>query len=169
MINKKALEAFFGVGPIGAIFSIFIWLIAVTVEKALSFPVMSIHPILRTGLLIMFAIDALYLLIGSNYQLKKHGRGKALVTNGPYQFIRHPLYSIWIYSFTGILAMVFKSWILIFSVIPINLFWSWLVTFEETKMLRVFGSKYQEFIEKTGQFLPSWKSMRASAEETRNI
>jgi protein-S-isoprenylcysteine O-methyltransferase Ste14 len=168
VIKKKALNKIFGVGLFGALFSIFVWLIAIIVERALAIPVMSIHPILRTGLIIMFTIDALYLLIGSNYQLKRHGRGKVLVNSGPYQFIRHPIYSVWIYSFSGILAMLFHSWLLIASVIPINLFWSWLVTFEETRMLKHFGDKYKDVIENTGQFLPSWKAMREHAREENN-
>ncbi len=165
MINREAFKRIFGVGPIGTLFSIIVWMAALAIEKAVNILPMSIHPVLRMGLIIMFAIDALYLWIGSNYQLCKHGRGNILVTKGPYQYIRHPIYSIFIYSLTGILSTVFRSWTLIISVIPINLFWSWIVTFEESEMLKKFGAKYQELIENTGQFLPSWKAMKGNIEE----
>lgn len=162
MKNRKQLKKFFGVGPIGVIFTLVAWSAALLIEKSLSIPKISIHPILRAGLMAMFTIDALYLLIGSNVQLRKSGRGNDLLTEGPYQFIRHPIYSTWIYSFTGLLSMILYSWVIIISVIPINMFWSWLVTFEENKMLKQYGSKYQEYMNRTGQFLPSWKAMKAS-------
>ena len=169
MINRKAFKINFGVGPIGTLFSIIVWMAALAIEKAANIPSMSIHPALRVGLIIMFVVDALYLWIGSNYQLRRKGSGNRLVSKGPYQYIRHPIYSIFIYSLTGLLSMVFRSWTLIISVIPINLFWSWIVTFEESEMLKKFGGKYQEFIEKTGQFLPSWTAMKDSIQEDDGI
>ena len=165
MINRSKLKQFFGVGPIGALFTIGMWAIALIVEKFLNIPQIQIHPILRTAFITVFTIDALYLLIGSNYQIKKQGKGDVLMTKGPYQFIRHPIYSAWVYSFTGILSMVLFSWAIILSVIPINLFWSWLVTYEENKMLNKFGNIYKDYMSKTGQFLPSWKAMKESLSE----
>ena len=165
MINRSKLKQFFGVGPIGALFTIAMWAISLVLEKVLNISQIQIHPILRTAFITVFTIDALYLLVGSNYQIRKHGKGDVLMTKGPYQFIRHPIYSAWVYSFTCILSMMLFSWAIIFSVIPINLFWSWLVTYEENKMLNKFGNIYKDYMNRTGQFLPSWKDMKESLGE----
>ena len=109
-------------------------------------------------------IDALYLIVGGNYYLGKSDHGKEIAKQGPFQFIRHPIYSAWIFSFTGILAMIFYSWTLIVSAIPLTILWSWLVQREETDMINKFGDEYKLYMEKTGQFLPSWKAMRESIE-----
>lgn len=154
----------FGVGPVGVLITVVIWLVLYFVEQLFGIPQASISPFFRSVLLIYFATDALYLLIGANYQLRKSERGKELVTKGPYQFIRHPIYSVWIYSFTAMLALWRLSWGLIISVLPLTLLWSWLVQHEEREMYTKYGDKYQKYAEMTGQFLPSFKGLKEAAE-----
>ena len=164
MSHKNQIGRFFGVGPFGVIITILIWFVVHYFEIILNVPEMIINPTFRIALMAIFMIDALYLLIGGNYYLGKSGRGKEIAKKGPFQFIRHPIYSVWIFSFTGIVAMIFYSWGLIISVIPISIIWSWLVQHEETEMLNKFGDEYQTYIEQTGQFLPSWRAMKNNVE-----
>jgi protein-S-isoprenylcysteine O-methyltransferase Ste14 len=161
---KEQFREFFGVGPFGVVVTILIWFVVYYIENILKVPQMVVHLTLRTALLAIFIIDALYLLIGGNYYLWKSGRGKEIAKQGPFQFIRHPIYSVWVFSFTGILAMIFYSWGLIISVVPIAIIWSWLVQCEEIDMVNKFGNDYKTYMEKTGQFLPSWRAMRDNLE-----
>lgn len=156
---------FFGIGPLGIVITVLIWFIVYYFEIILNLPKMVINPTFRIALMTIFMIDALYLLIAGNYYLGKSGYGKEIAKQGPYQFIRHPIYSVWIFSFTGISAMIFYSWGLILSVVPIALIWSLLVQREELDMLNKFGDEYIAYLEQTGQFLPSWKAMKESIEE----
>ena len=167
MIQKNQLRRFLGISPLGIVITILIWFIVYYFEIILKIPKMIIHPTFRIALMTIFMIDALYLLIGGNYYLGKSGHGKELAKQGPFQFIRHPIYSVWIFSFTGILAMIFYSWALIFSAIPITIIWSWLVQREESEMLNKFGDEYKIYMEQTGQFLPSWRAMRNSIEDKK--
>jgi len=160
VINRKKFKQLLGVGPIGVLFTVMIWGIAILIERTLKIPQFSISTFLRTVIATIFSIDVIYLLIGSNYQRRKHDKNNVLLTEGPYQFIRHPIYSVWIYSFTGLIAMFLYSWTIIISVIPITIFWSWLVTIEENDMLNKHGRTYQDYMNRTGQFLPSWKAMK---------
>jgi len=162
--RKNQVGRFFGIGPLGIVITVLIWFIVYYFEIVLNVPKMIIQPTFRIALMSIFMIDALYLLIAGNYYLSKSGRGKEIVKKGPFQFIRHPIYSVWIFSFTGILAMIFYSWGLIISAIPISLAWSWLVQREETEMIEKFGNEYMSYMEHTGQFLPSWKAMKENAE-----
>jgi len=163
--SKKGFYQFFGIGPVGAILTVLIWFVVHYLEIIFKIPKMMIHPTFRIALVSIFMIDALYLLISGNYYLGKSGRGKEIAKQGPFQFIRHPIYSAWVFSFTGILAMIFHSWGLIISAIPISLIWSWLVQREETEMLNRFGDEYISYMEQTGQFLPSWRAMKNSLED----
>lgn len=167
MSGKKELGQYLGIGPIGIVITILIWFTVHYFEIILKVPKMMIHPTFRVALMAVFMVDALYLLIGGNYYLGKSGRGENIAKNGPYQFIRHPIYSVWIFSFTGILAMIFYSWGLIISAIPISVIWSWLVQREETEMLNKFGDEYISYMEQTGQFLPSWKAIKDNVEEKK--
>ncbi|MFC1784227.1 methyltransferase family protein [Candidatus Neomarinimicrobiota bacterium] len=167
MIQKNQLQRLFGISPLGIIITILIWFVVYYFEIILKVPKMTINPTFRIALMAIFMIDALYLLIGGNYYLGKSGQGKEIAKQGPFQFIRHPIYSVWIFSFTGILAMIFYSWVLIFSAIPIAIIWSWLVQREEIEMLNKFGNEYISYMEQTGQFLPSWRAMKESMEEKK--
>lgn len=149
----------FGVGPIGVGATIIIWGLFYRVEALLSVPRMSVAPFLRLLLLIMFLVDAVYLVGGGIATLRKYGWGKKLITTGPFMFVRHPLYSALIFSATGALALGFYSWALLVSAIPLSFFWSWLVTFEERRMHRRFGKKYEQYCSVTGQFFPSLKNL----------
>jgi len=165
--RKNHIRRIFGIGPLGIVITVLIWFIVYYFEIVLKMPKMMIHPTFRIALMAIFMFDALYLLIGSNYQLLKNGRGNSIANKGPFQFIRHPIYSAWIFSFTGILAMVFYSWGIIISVIPITIIWSWLVQREEIDMLNKFGDEYRIYMEQTGQFLPSWRAMKKSMEDKK--
>jgi protein-S-isoprenylcysteine O-methyltransferase Ste14 len=162
--QKTKVRQFFGIGPFGVIITILIWFVVHYFELVLKLPEMAISPTFRIVLMAVFMSDALYLLIGGNYYLGKSGRGKEIARQGPFQFIRHPIYSVWIFSFTGILAMIFNSWGLIISVVPIAIIWSWLVQREEADMINKFGNDYKVYMEQTGQFLPSWKALKESPE-----
>ncbi len=164
MSQKPKVRQLFGIGPFGVIITILIWFVVHYFELVLKLPEMAINPTFRIVLMAVFMSDALYLLIGGNYYLGKSGRGKEIAKQGPFQFIRHPIYSVWVFSFTGILAMIFYSWGLIVSVLPIAIIWSWLVQREEADMINKFGNDYKVYMEQTGQFLPSWKALKESPE-----
>ncbi len=164
MKSLSELKRIFCVGPVGALFTLVFWFVVYTLEKMVSFPKMDINPIFRISLVLMFTIDAAYLFFGSLYYLKPRERGKTLVTTGPFKYIRHPLYSIFIYSFTALLALWYKSRFLLITVVPLSLLWSRLVQKEEKYMLDKFGRKYRDYMKKTGLFLPSWKALKEEAE-----
>ena len=167
MKTSPELKRIFCVGPLGCLITLILWLGTGALEKMISFPKMNINPTFRTILMVILAIDTLYLLFGSVLSLPIKERGKTMVTTGPYKYIRHPLYSAFIYSMTGLLALWFESWFLLFSVVVLALIWSLLVQKEEQYMLDKFGKTYRDYIEKTGQFLPSWKALKKEAENTR--
>lgn len=91
-------------------------------------------------------------------QLKEAHR---LVTNGPYGYIRHPLYTALFVGYLGTL-LALQSWTLA----------AWFPVFvasyllfareEEGVMERGFGETYRAYRGQTGMFLPRWSRVRAA-------
>ena len=144
----------FGSGPTGVLTTVLLWVVALQISTWVSIPEMHIAPTFRWVLIVLFSIDAAVLLVWSHIILPPSVRAKTLITTGPYQFVRHPIYSAFIWSGTGIMAMTYKSWLLIVFVIPIHIFWAWHVQKEEKHMIDKFGSAYADYIKTTGQFFP---------------
>ncbi|GIS71126.1 MAG: hypothetical protein CM1200mP10_07030 [Candidatus Neomarinimicrobiota bacterium] len=113
----------FGSGPTGVLTTVLLWVVALQISTWVSIPEMHIAPIFRWVLILLFSIDAAVLLVWSHIILPPSVRAKTLITKGPYQFVRHPIYAAFIWSGTGIMAMTYKSWLLIVFVIPIHIFW----------------------------------------------
>lgn len=159
MAEQTSFQRILGVSIPGLLITIIIWSIGIAIDAVTPIPEMKIVPWVSWTLIAMFVTDILYLLFGSLKQLKKSDWGKRLATKGPYQFVRHPLYSGVIYSATGLIATLQTSWSLLISVLPLSVFWSWLVQKEERDMVNRFGKKYLDYMEKTGQFFPSMKGL----------
>jgi|TARA_B100001079_G_scaffold270666_1_gene285648 protein-S-isoprenylcysteine O-methyltransferase Ste14 len=156
---RTQYQRIFGVGPSGIVVTTFIWFLFYLIEKTLHINTIQIHQLARTILLFVFFLDAIYLVFGSIFFMPLKKRGRSVVKNGPYKFIRHPLYSALIYSGTGILALLVYSWGLLISVIPLTIFWSLHVRREEKHMLKSFGGEYSQYMKKTGQFIPKFKAI----------
>ena len=79
---------------------------------------------------------------------------QALITSGPYQFVRHPIYTAFI-LILGSTLFISSNWL-------IGLTWAGMtvldiasrIGFEESLMLEYFGEQYQEYMKKTGRLLP---------------
>ena len=151
---KNGYKNIFGSGPTGVLTTVFLWVVALQISTWVSIPEMRIATTFRWILIVLFSIDAAVLLVWSHIILPPSFRAKTLITTGPYKFVRHPIYTAFIWSGTGIMAMVYKSWLLIIFVIPIHIFWAWHVQKEENHMIDKFGSAYAEYINTTGQFFP---------------
>lgn len=79
---------------------------------------------------------------------------QSLVTTGPYQYIRHPIYTAFL--------MVLGSTLLISANWLVGLPWIGMtilevasrIGFEENLMLEYFGEQYREYMKRTGRLLP---------------
>jgi len=79
---------------------------------------------------------------------------QALVTNGPYHFIRHPIYTAFL-LILGSTLLISANWLIGFA-------WTGMtvlevasrIRFEESLMLEYFGDRYREYMQNTGRLLP---------------
>jgi protein-S-isoprenylcysteine O-methyltransferase Ste14 len=79
---------------------------------------------------------------------------QSLITSGPYQFIRHPIYTAFL-LILGSTLLISANWL-------IGLAWIGMtvlevvsrIGFEENLMLEYFGEQYREYMKRTGRLLP---------------
>jgi len=86
-----------------------------------------------------------------------------LVMTGPYQWIRHPMYSAILVMLIG-LGLLSANWFIGLSVLPFIVVIMVLRTRKEEAMLvDKFGDAYRAYQQRTGQFLPRWLGRSRSA------
>jgi len=93
--------------------------------------------------------------IGSNISETTLTKDKhVLVSHGPYRWVRHPLYSA---ATTGLIAlsllaanwfMLAMAWVAFAGMAVL------VIPREEAELLRKFGAAYQDYMQRTGRFVP---------------
>ena len=82
--------------------------------------------------------------------------GQQLVTGGPYQWIRHPIYSAFL-LILGATFLVSANWLIGLSFIGMTaLEIVSRIGFEESLMIEYFGDEYRQYMKKTGRLFPKF-------------
>ena len=96
----------------------------------------------------------LFATIGKNISPSHTTRDEhELVTDGPYRFIRHPLYTFGFLIFFGVGLMASMWWVLgalVILVIVVDR----RTKLEEQHLIAQFGDEYKTYMTKTGRYLP---------------
>jgi protein-S-isoprenylcysteine O-methyltransferase Ste14 len=81
-------------------------------------------------------------------------KDQSLITSGPYQFIRHPIYTAFI-LILGSTLLISANWLIGFACLGMTtLEVASRIGFEENLMLEYFGDQYHEYMKRTGRLLP---------------
>jgi len=106
------------------------------------------------GILCSIGVYWLFSSIGSGITPTSATRQQhALVTNGPYRWVRHPLYTVGSSLFLAF-GMIADNWfvaglgILTFILMAVR------TPKEEANLIEKFGDEYREYMKRTGRFLP---------------
>ena len=110
------------------------------------------------GLAVMVLGAALHIWgmqhLGTNLTIGISTReGHALVTSGPYRWVRHPLYSGGMLESVGVCLLLSNGAVALFAVC----FWALIALrtpMEEARLVAAFGEPYREYQRRVGRFLP---------------
>lgn len=86
-------------------------------------------------------------------------REHSLVVHGPYRWVRHPLYTVGFLSFIGF-SLLSANWftavalVLGFGVLALR------TPLEEKRLINRFGDEYQDYMRRTGRYLPRLSKFR---------
>jgi protein-S-isoprenylcysteine O-methyltransferase Ste14 len=79
---------------------------------------------------------------------------QSLITSGPYQFIRHPIYTAFL-LILGSTLLISANWLIGLAWIGMTILEvASRIDFEETLMLEYFGNQYRDYMKTTGRLLP---------------
>ena len=104
----------------------------------------------------VFLVLALWIFrtIGKNITSTVETREEhELVTDGPYRWVRHPLYTVGT-SFFMSLGIVAANWFVGLASLVVLVMLSIRLPKEEEKLSEKFGDEYQSYMKRTGRLLP---------------
>ena len=112
---------------------------------------------------LIFAGDLLFIwshkALGSNWSpILEIRKGHTLVTDGPYRFIRHPMYAAIFLIGIGV-SLLSANWIVALSyMMPTASLYLVRVSDEEEMMIGQFGDEYREYMRRTGRLTPKLRT-----------
>jgi len=93
--------------------------------------------------------------LGSNFSTTLHVRDEhTLVTHGPYQWVRHPMYAVLYVHFIAVLLLTSNWFIGGFFLVALTLVVVTRLKNEEATMIEKFGEDYRVYMRRTGRFFP---------------
>ncbi len=153
-------ERIFGAGPRGLVISLALLALAWQLESAAGLPIITASYLARWVVFVLSVVGAVFVIVWSLLSLPPATRGKELVTNGVYRYVRHPLYAAFLSGLNFGLAVLLNNWIYIIWAVLLHGVWHWNIESEEKLMRREFPSEYEEYCQITGRFIPrigSWQ------------
>ena len=165
MSGQNKLKKIFGIGPTGAIISIFLLAIFVWVNSMIELSIVVEYAGLMKILGIVLVILGLVLHFWSFSTLRSWWVDDKLCIRGPFKHFRHPMYAAWITFICPGVALYLNSWFYLFWVLLLHLLWHKLVKEEEIIMTDTFGDKYKNYALRTGRFFP--KLLNYSIDESK--
>jgi protein-S-isoprenylcysteine O-methyltransferase Ste14 len=95
-------------------------------------------------------------IAGSETRTTGEVGGTFLITNGPFAYVRNPLYlgNMLLYAGVGVMSMALFPWLLLVALIWFYVQYYVIVTQEEEYLAERFGVEYEDYRNKIGRFFP---------------
>ena len=77
-----------------------------------------------------------------------------LITHGPFNYVRHPLYSTLILTIPPMMIIWFSDFVLFVPWILILILSHFIVSLEERRLIKIFGEEYEKYREFVPSLLP---------------
>ena len=87
----------------------------------------------------------------------------ALVTHGPYRWVRHPLYAAGLLLLTSLGLVAASGFLLVASALGVGALLAVVIPREEAHLVAAFGEDYRRYQATTGRLLPRLGGRRAAA------
>ena len=102
---------------------------------------------------ILFFLWAVVTMFAAGTSPEPHSPAEALVTHGPYQFSRNPIYAAFSLIYIGV-AMG-RNWLWVLLLLPpvLWLLGRWIIRGEERYLTDLFGEPYREYCQRVRRWL----------------
>ncbi|MCM8782684.1 MAG: isoprenylcysteine carboxylmethyltransferase family protein [Candidatus Omnitrophica bacterium] len=106
-----------------------------------------------TGIVIIL-VGFLFRITARGYKSEKSNNGRTLVRDGPYRFMRHPMYFGTFLIGTGIILVLFKWWTFFLFLTVFLLIYMPQIKKEEALLTRCFGNEYLIYCKDVPKYFP---------------
>jgi protein-S-isoprenylcysteine O-methyltransferase Ste14 len=108
--------------------------------------------------------------LGKNWAPSLSGvrKNTLLVTAGPYQIVRHPIY-FGAFIFLAALAFVASNWTILVPTVALLVLLYAQLGDEETLLINRFGEEYREYMKRTPRFMPMLKRRDTTTEKKDSL
>lgn len=95
-------------------------------------------------------------IAGSETRTTGRVGGTYLITNGPFAYVRNPLYvgNMLLYVGVGVMSMALMPWLLVIAVVWFYFQYYLIVSQEEQYLAERFGEEYEKYRKAVGRFVP---------------
>jgi len=103
-------------------------------------------------------------IAGSETRTTGNVGGTYLITNGPFAYVRNPLYlgNMCMYAGIGVMSLALFPWLLLVALAWFYLQYSLIVSKEEEYLALTFGGEYRTYCGAVKRFLPRFTPYRSS-------
>lgn len=108
-------------------------------------------PISATGVSLLWWVLS---TLGRNFSMSLTTEGHTLVTQGPYRWVRHPMYTAFVLIFGGLFLLTANCFIGASAGFLYGAAMLIRTPREERLLIEAFGDEYRRYMERTGRFLP---------------
>ena len=110
-------------------------------------------------------------IAGSETRTTGRVGGTYLITNGPFAYVRNPLYlgNMLMYAGIGIMSMALFPWLLIAAIVWFYVQYYLIVTNEEEYLRGRFGAEYAEYCRNVRRFIPRPVRYRPSMPSPKGV
>lgn len=136
-------------GALRPAFGLFLFLSQFTASRETFFT--ESVPVLLLGVALVIAGN--WLWISASIHLRKATTSRAIVAEGPYKYIRHPIY-VSVYLLSSGLGLIFFAWLWFGVLLAFAPLWYLECMEEERHMVEIYGQDYIAYQQRTGLFFP---------------
>jgi len=148
----------FGVGPLGALITLGLFLLAWLLDRNMGNGVILDRPFFLRCMGLLLIGFGLFLHMWTFFTLKNWWQKNQLCTGGPFRYFRHPMYAAWICFISMGVALMLNSWVYVLWSVLLHPIWHVLVGQEEKIVVDAFGEQYSRYAATTGRFLPRFRN-----------
>ncbi len=113
---------------------------------------------IRLALLVLALFTSLNLIRSGHVVVSGESQLDSVVTDGAFQYVRHPLYLANIFIYLGLTFSTFS--LLSFALlVAIFIFHNCIASYEEKLLEIKFGEEYLEYKKKTGKWIPKSRNL----------
>jgi protein-S-isoprenylcysteine O-methyltransferase Ste14 len=132
-------------------------------------------PSLVIGFAVVFAGELIRFwgvsIVGAETRTTGTVGGTFLITNGPFSYVRNPLYvgNMLLYAGVGIMSMALFPWMLLVAIAWFYLQYYLIVTREEEYLAATFGGEFDEYRRNVRRFVPRLTPYRSARPAAKTV